>query len=108
METAIGIREENRTEIGYMLSKLLADEFVLYTKSRNAHWNVEGIDFATKHKFFEDQYEQLDEIMDEVAERIRELAEGIGVLLPQQGDPLDAALEGIVREAWTLVEKKSP
>ena len=75
METAIGIREENRTEIGYMLSKLLADEFVLYTKSRNAHWNVEGIDFATKHKFFEDQYEQLDEIMDEVAERIRMLGE---------------------------------
>ena len=44
----------------------------------------------------------------EVAERIRELAEGMGVLLPQQGDPLDAALEGIVREAWALVEKKSP
>ena len=55
METAIGIREENRTEIGYTLSKLLADEFVLYTKTRNAHWNVEGIDFANKHKFFEEQ-----------------------------------------------------
>ena len=75
METAIGIREENRTEIGYMLSKLLADEFVLYTKTRNAHWNVEGIDFANKHKFFEEQYEQLDEIMDQVAERIRMIGE---------------------------------
>jgi len=51
METAIGIREENRTEIGYTLSKLLADEFVLYTKTRNAHWNVEGIDFATSINF---------------------------------------------------------
>jgi len=75
METAILIREENRTEIGYTLSKLLADEFVLYTKTRNAHWNVEGIDFANKHKFFEEQYEQLDEIMDQVAERIRMIGE---------------------------------
>jgi len=75
MDTAIGIREDKLAEIGYILSKLLADEFVLYTKTRNAHWNVEGIDFAAKHKFFEDQYNQLDDFMDEVAERIRTIGE---------------------------------
>ena len=75
MEAVIGIKEDKLTQVGYILSKLLADQFVLYTKTRNAHWNVEGIDFLSKHKFFEEQYEQLDEIMDNVAERIRTIGE---------------------------------
>jgi len=73
MKTTIGITEANLHAVATDLSKILADEFVLYTKTRNAHWNVEGPDFYDKHKFFEGQYEQLDEIMDSVAERIRTL-----------------------------------
>ncbi len=71
METNIGITQKNRHAVSVALSKLLADEFVLYTKTRNAHWNVEGSDFHSMHLFFESQYEQLDDIMDGVAERIR-------------------------------------
>jgi len=71
METNIGITQKNRQAVSIELSRLLADEYVLYTKTRNAHWNVEGNDFHTMHKFFEVQYEQLDEIMDSVAEHIR-------------------------------------
>lgn len=67
----IGITESSSAEVALELSKILADEFVLYTKTRNAHWNVEGADFYAIHKFFENQYEQLDEAMDDVAERIR-------------------------------------
>lgn len=73
MEPNIGISKDNLTQVAHALNVFLADEFVLYTKTRNAHWNVEGPDFHDKHKFFESQYEQLDEIMDEVAERIRSL-----------------------------------
>ena len=73
MKTNIGISEENRAAVAAQLAKLLADEFVLYTKTRNAHWNVEGPDFHSMHLFFESQYEELDEIMDSVAERIRML-----------------------------------
>ncbi len=73
MENTIGIKDENRKAVSFELSKLLADEFLLYTKTRNAHWNVEGPDFHSMHLFFESQYEQLDEIMDSVAERIRTL-----------------------------------
>jgi starvation-inducible DNA-binding protein len=73
MKTQIGISEENKLAVATQLSKLLADEYVLYTKTRNAHWNVEGTDFHSMHLFFESQYEQLDEIMDSVAERIRML-----------------------------------
>jgi starvation-inducible DNA-binding protein len=73
MHANIGIPETNLQVVAIELSKILANEFVLYTKTRNAHWNVEGTDFYSKHKFFEAQYEELDEIMDEVAERIRSL-----------------------------------
>jgi len=71
MKTQIGISDTNRQAVANELSKLLADEFVLYTKTRNAHWNVEGPDFHTMHLFFESQYEKLDDMMDSVAERIR-------------------------------------
>lgn len=73
MGPKIGISSENLSAVAHALNTILADEFVLYTKTRNAHWNVEGPDFHTKHLFFESQYEQLDEIMDSVAERIRSL-----------------------------------
>ena len=73
MEINIGIKSENLAAVAHSLSKILADEFVLYTKTRNAHWNVEGPDFYNKHKFFEEQYGQLEEIVDQVAERIRTL-----------------------------------
>lgn len=71
METEIGIQPANRAEVANSLNRLLADEHVLYIKTRNAHWNVEGPDFHAAHKFLEEQYQQLEEIIDEVAERIR-------------------------------------
>lgn len=71
MEPHIGISAENLRTVSLTLSTILADEFMLYAKTRSAHWNVEGADFYSKHLFFENLYEQLDEIMDNVAERIR-------------------------------------
>ena len=73
MNPEIGIKKENLSKVAHILTGFLADEFLLYLKTRNAHWNIEGSDFHTMHKFFEEQYEQLDETMDEVAERIRML-----------------------------------
>lgn len=73
MKKAIGIQDINRQAIADELAKVLADETVLYIKTKNAHWNVEGADFYEKHKFFESQFEQLDEIIDSVAERIRSI-----------------------------------
>lgn len=73
MKTQIGITQENLAKVGHTLNALLADEFVLYTKTRNAHWNVEGPAFHSQHLFFESQYQALEEIVDGVAERIRSL-----------------------------------
>lgn len=71
MKTSIGIKNENLAKVAEVLVKTLADEFVLYTKTKKAHWNVEGPDFYNKHLFFEAQYEQLDSMIDDLAERIR-------------------------------------
>src|ERR1700679_635653 len=73
MNTSIGITESNRKAVTKQLAHLLADEFILYTKTRRAHWNIEGPDFHSMHIFFESQYGQLEEFMDSVAERIRQL-----------------------------------
>lgn len=73
MKTSIGIKTENRAKVAEILVKTLADESILYTKTRKAHWNVEGQDFYNKHLFFEAQYRQLDEMIDQMAERIRML-----------------------------------
>jgi starvation-inducible DNA-binding protein len=73
MKPNIGITEKNLAAVALELQKLLADEFVLYTKTRNYHWNIEGSNFMELHKFYETQYEQLDEIMDSTAERIRQI-----------------------------------
>ncbi|MVM31153.1 DNA starvation/stationary phase protection protein [Spirosoma sp. HMF4905] len=73
MKTSIGISAENREVVAHQLAKLLADEFVLYTKTLNAHWNLEGMDFHLVHLYFEELYTQSAEIVDDVAERIRQL-----------------------------------
>jgi starvation-inducible DNA-binding protein len=69
----IGIPDGNRQSVIGLLNTLLADEYLLYTKTRNYHWNVTGLQFNDLHKFFETQYEALDDIVDEVAERARSL-----------------------------------
>lgn len=73
MKANIGITDKNREAVATILNELLADEHVLYTKTRNYHWNYEGSNFMEIHKFFEGQYEELAEVIDEVAERIRKI-----------------------------------
>jgi len=71
MKPAIGLSDTNRNGVLKLLAPLLADEYVLYTKTRNYHWNVVGPQFNDLHRFFEAQYEALDEVVDDVAERAR-------------------------------------
>jgi starvation-inducible DNA-binding protein len=73
MKPGIGISEENRKVVSDQLAILLADEFILYTKTLNAHWNLVGPDFHSVHLYFEELYKASAEICDSVAERIRQL-----------------------------------
>jgi starvation-inducible DNA-binding protein len=67
-----GLKPEAIQGIVDSLNRLLADEHVLYIKTRNYHWNVVGPRFRSLHEFFEEQYIQLAEIIDEVAENVRQ------------------------------------
>ncbi|MGV8945484.1 MAG: Dps family protein [Lutibacter sp.] len=78
--TNIGISDKNRQTTADQLSKILADEFVLYSKTLNAHWNIEGPDFHAVHIYLETLYNQQQEIVDTVAEKIR----AIGHYVPGQ------------------------
>jgi starvation-inducible DNA-binding protein len=66
-----GISRENLRKISNILNDDLADEYVLLTKTRNYHWNVEDPRFNDLHKFFEEQYEIISAAVDEIAERVR-------------------------------------
>jgi starvation-inducible DNA-binding protein len=69
----IGIGKEQRKAIAGGLSRLLADEYSLYLKTHNFHWNVTGPMFNTLHLMFETQYTESALAVDLVAERIRAL-----------------------------------
>lgn len=73
MKTRIGISEENKQEVSNLLNTLLADETVLSIKTRNYHWNVKGPNFFGLYNLLELQYEQLNTMVDNIAERTRQL-----------------------------------
>ncbi len=75
MKLNIGITEKDLKSTNKLLGTILADEMTLYIKTRKAHWNVSGESFMELHKLFEGQYKQLEESIDEVAERIGKLGE---------------------------------
>src|SRR5580698_6977116 len=65
------VRKDNR--LVEVLNLVLADSYALMALTHLAHWNVEGPGFFALHKAFEEQYENLFEAVDEVAERVRAL-----------------------------------
>jgi starvation-inducible DNA-binding protein len=73
MNANIGISQKNLTGVNGILTAVLSDTVLLYMKARKFHWNVSGNSFMELHKLFEKHYEELDEAMDEIAERISKL-----------------------------------
>ncbi len=70
-QTGKTTRKDNR--VADALNLVLADSYALMGLTHQAHWNVEGSDFFPLHKAFEEQYENLFEAVDEIAERVRGL-----------------------------------
>ncbi len=117
MEINIGIANKNRSEVIQLLNGVLADAHVLYIKTRNFHWNVTGPNFIALHKLFDDQYVQLQNAIDEIAERVRAL-DGIALgsmeeflkeasLKEVPGDFLDASkmLAKLVKDHEAVIVK---
>ncbi len=72
-EPNIGLNKNKRQAVSAMLNALLADEYLIYTKTQNYHWNVTGLMFNDLHTLLGKQYQQLADIIDSVAERVRAL-----------------------------------
>ena len=73
MKPNIGITAANLKSLHELLNKTLSDDMMLYIKTRKFHWNISGDSFMELHKLFEDQYNQLEEEIDEIAERVGKL-----------------------------------
>lgn len=75
MKPHIGMTDKDRDGAVKVLTALLADEYVPFTKTRNYHWNGVGPHFSDLHKFFESQHKEPADNVDEVVE----LARAVGV-----------------------------
>lgn len=73
MASNIEMSDDAKRACADALAKVLSDTFVLYLKTHNYHWNVEGENFRDLHEMFEEQYRDLWETTDDLAERIRAL-----------------------------------
>lgn len=71
--TAAPVKAKSDSAVVKGLNLLVADSYALLANTHNAHWNVEGPGFFTLHKAFHEQYENLFEAIDEIAERVRAL-----------------------------------
>lgn len=80
-DMGIGLSQKAIDGVVKLTTTLLADEYLLYTKLRKFHWNVTGPHFLELHEAFEAQYNALESIIDDTAERIRQYgALSIGTL----------------------------
>jgi starvation-inducible DNA-binding protein len=71
--TQNGISAADRKKIAEALGVVLADTYMLFIKTQGVHWNVTGPTFMGVHKLTEEQYENMYEAIDGLAERIRAL-----------------------------------
>ncbi len=62
-----------KDEIAASLTRLLADVFALYIKTKNFHWHVSGPHFRDYHLMLDEQGEQIFAITDDIAERVRKI-----------------------------------
>lgn len=69
----VGVDDAKREQVCKELSKILASTYVVYLKTLYYHWNVTGPNFVGLHSLFEEQYNDLHQAGDELAERIRAL-----------------------------------
>ncbi len=102
--TGIGIEQEHRDGVVGILTRLLADEQILYAKTRKYHWNVVGPLFNTLHEMLEQQYTELAIRIDDIAERIRSVgAPAAGTLEEYRQHGTLSESPGVYPDAMTMV-----
>lgn len=88
---------EQKNAIAESLRTVLASTHVVALQARSYHWNVVGARFIPLHDFFGEQYEALQEVEDEIAERVRAL-----------GQPCFASVQEFARLATIREDEQLP
>lgn len=81
MQVHFGIEDQKNKDLAVCLQKALANTFSVYINTLNCHWNMEDPRFFFFHKMLEEQYENLADNIDEIAERIRQMGAKVPVSL---------------------------
>lgn len=69
----IDLPEEVRDKVSTLLNQTLAATLDLKTQTKQAHWNVKGLDFFQLHELFDEMAGELEEYVDTIAERVTAL-----------------------------------
>ncbi len=83
----------DRAKVIDRFNSLLANEFLLFTKTLNYHWNVTGPRFHSIHEFLDTQYHDMLKLVDDLAERVRQIG----------GNPIGTLNE--MKKGSTLLER---
>ncbi|MEL6752895.1 MAG: Dps family protein [Pseudomonadota bacterium] len=86
MTIEIGMTDRQRENSAAALKVLLGETYALYVKTHGYHWNVTGPRFSSLHALFMEQYTELWNALDEIAERVR----AIGHFAPGSSDEMMA------------------
>jgi starvation-inducible DNA-binding protein len=72
-ETKNDLPEATRSKVVELLNARLADCIDLQTQTKQAHWNVKGPNFIALHELFDKVNEDVEDYVDEIAERAVQL-----------------------------------
>ena len=73
LATRTDLEESATRDVAAAMNLVLADVFALYLKTKNFHWHMSGPHFRDYHLLLDEQAEQLLEMTDPIAERVRKL-----------------------------------
>ena len=71
--TRTDLGEAATADIAVPMNAILADVFAIYLKTKNFHWHMSGPHFRDYHLLLDEQADQLYEMTDPIAERIRKV-----------------------------------
>ncbi|MBL6689472.1 MAG: DNA starvation/stationary phase protection protein [Pseudomonadales bacterium] len=106
MRTENGMLDGEKSEVAEVLRAALADTFSLMVAAQGVRWNVQGPLFYSIHKLTEEQYEEMFEAVDELAERIRALGFPAPVNVSSLVEPATVPEETFAREKGEILESQ--
>ena len=71
MKPVTSFNEQQKGGVLTILNLILADECLLYSRTRNCRCDMVGPEFKTLQELFEKQYDELSDIIDDVSERVQ-------------------------------------